>query len=308
MKIGNRIFDLEKEYYIMGILNVTPDSFSDGGRWNDADAARAHAEAMAAGGADIIDIGGESTRPGHERISAEEEIDRVCGIIEMLKRDLDIPVSLDTYKSEVAAAGIAAGADMINDIYGLKFDDRMAGLIASSKKPCVLMHNRVGEAGKGPAGRAATGGGEKSGARPAESGTEKSNACPAESGSKSASCLMEDIRRDLAESLAAAGEAGIERENIILDPGIGFAKTYCDNLTVMDHLEEIAAMGYPVLLGTSRKSMIGNALDLPVGERVEGTIATTVIGMMKGCHMFRVHDVRENSRAVKMTRAILSSV
>ncbi len=268
MIIGKKDFDTENGYYIMGILNVTPDSFSDGGKWNTLDRARARALQMAEEGAAIIDIGGESTRPGYEKISDEEEAERVAPVIEAVKRDLDLPVSLDTYKSKVAEAGLAAGADMINDIWGLKYDPDMAGVIAKAGAACCLMHNRE-EAGY--------------------------------------TDLMAELLSDLEGSLGLAEEAGIDKEKIMLDPGIGFGKTYEDNLAVTAQLERLTAMGYPVLLGTSRKSMIGLTLDLPSDERLEGTIATTVIGMMKGCRFFRVHDVKENMRALKMTEAVIAA-
>lgn len=266
MLIGNRQFDTENGYYIMGILNVTPDSFSDGGRWNTLDKARARALEMAEEGASIIDIGGESTRPGYEKISEEEEAERVAPVIEAVKRDLGLPVSLDTYKSSVAEAGLAAGADMINDIWGLKYDPEMAGVIARAGVSCCLMHNR----------------------KEAEY-----------------SDLMAEVIEDLKVSVRLAESAGVPKDRIMIDPGIGFGKTYEDNLAVMADLGMLADMGYPVLLGTSRKSMIGLTLDLPADERLEGTIATTVIGMMKGCRFLRVHDVKENIRAMKMAAAII---
>ena len=251
----------------MGILNVTPDSFSDGGRWNGVDAALKHAEEMIDEGADIIDIGGESTRPGHEQISVSEEIERVLPVIEAVKARFDIPVSLDTYKSEVAAAGIEAGADIINDIWGFKYDGKMARVVAAADLPCILMHNREStEYEKYPA----------------------------------------QVFDELKESVDIALRAGVKRENIILDPGIGFGKTYEQNLILMNDLEKMNDLGFPWLLGTSRKSMIGLTLDLPADERVEGTIATSVIGVMKGCSILRVHDVKENLRAVKMTERILN--
>ncbi len=267
MKIGNREFDLKNHAYIMGILNVTPDSFSDGGNYNNIDAALFHAEQMIKDGADIIDVGGESTRPGHEKISDTEEIHRVVPVIERVKAEFDIPVSIDTYKAEVTKEAIKAGADLINDIWGLKWDGDMAPLIAKSHLPCCLMHNR-----------------------------REINYMD----------FMNDFKSDVEEILEIAYWAGIDREKIILDPGIGFAKNYEMNLMLMNHLELLAKWELPILLGTSRKSMIGNALDLPVDEREEGTIATTVVGRMKGCSIFRVHDVKKNKRAIQMTEAILS--
>ncbi|MBQ3515172.1 MAG: dihydropteroate synthase [Lachnospiraceae bacterium] len=268
MKIGKKEFDLVHETYIMGILNVTPDSFSDGGSYNDMDKALFHAEQMIKDGAAILDIGGESTRPGHIKISEEEEISRVCPILESLKKNFDIPLSLDTYKSKVAQAGILAGADLINDIWGLKWDDKMAGVVAKAQIPVCLMHNRKEEG---------------------------------------YADFIKDVKKDLLESISIAKKAGILEENIILDPGIGFAKIQEQNLQLMNHLEELKELGYPVLLGTSRKRMIGFALGLEVEEREEGTMATTVMGVMKGASIFRVHHVLGNYRAMKMTQAILQS-
>ncbi len=268
MKIGNREFVTEGHTYVMGILNVTPDSFSDGGKWNERDKALRHVEAMLAEGADIIDIGGESTRPGYTLIDDEEETARVLPVIEAVKSAFDVPVSLDTYKFRVACAGISAGVDLINDIWGLKYDGRMAEVIAKSGLPCCLMHNRKN----------------------------------AEYGS-----FWQEVRNDLKESIRLAKEAGIGREKMILDPGVGFAKSYEQNLETVNRLEELKKLGYPLLLGCSRKSMIGLTLNLPADERVEGTLATTVMAVMKGCMFVRVHDVKENVRAVKMTEAILNS-
>lgn len=266
MLIGTREFDTDHHTYIMGILNVTPDSFSDGGKFNSLDQALVHTEQMIREGADIIDVGGESTRPGYHKISDQEEIERVVPVIEAIRKRFDIPVSLDTYKSAVAQAGLAAGADLINDIWGLKYDSHLAGVIAESGAVCCLMHNR--------------------------NDTEYKD-------------FMPELLEDMKESLKLAQGAGIMKEKIILDPGIGFGKTYEMNLEAMNHLELFQHLGFPVLLGTSRKSMIGLALDLPVDQRVEGTIATSVIGVMKGCAFVRVHDVKENKRAVQMTEAIL---
>lgn len=266
MTIGNREFDLEHHFYMMGILNVTPDSFSDGGRFNSLDSAMYQAEKLINDGADIIDVGGESTRPGHEKVSEEEEIERVCQVIDRLKMQFDIPISLDTYKAGVAKVGIQVGADMINDIWGLKWDSHMAEVIAGSGVACCLMHNR------------------------------KDNHY---------SDLMKDVKQDLQESIELARAAGMDENKLIIDPGIGFAKDLEQNLMVMKHLEQLRELGFPVLLGTSRKSMIGLTLDLPVDEREEGTIATSVMGLMAGCSIFRVHDVQKNLRALQMTEAIL---
>jgi len=265
MKIGNRDFEIGKRTYIMGILNVTPDSFSDGGRFNDIETAIKHAKRMVADGVDIIDIGGESTRPGHNSVSEEEEIKRVVPIIEALKREIEVPISVDTYKGKVAELAIKAGAAMINDVWGFKKDIYIAKVAAKYNVPCCLMHNRE---------------------------------------NKKYNNLMVDILKDLEESIAIAINAGVKRENIILDPGIGFAKSYEDNLKTMNNLDKLNSLGYPVLLGTSRKSMIGFAMNLPVSERLEGTLATTAIGIMKGCEFIRVHDILENKRVCAMTDAI----
>lgn len=266
MKIGNREFDLKNKTYVMGILNVTPDSFSDGGRWNEKEKALKHVEQMIAEGMDILDIGGESTRPGAVFLPAEEEIERVVPVIEAVKQNFEIPVSLDTYKSQVALAGIQAGADLINDIWGLKYEAKMAQVIAESGLPCCLMHNR-----------------------------ERADYTQ----------FMQDMITDLADTLQLARAAGIREEQIILDPGVGFGKTYEQNLEVIRHLEKLHRLGMPLLLGTSRKSVIGITLDLPADQRMEGTLATTVMGVMKGCAFVRVHDVRENVRAIRMTEAVL---
>lgn len=265
MKIGNKVFDTDKHTYIMGILNVTPDSFSDGGKFNQMDAALAHAEQMMEEGADIIDIGGESTRPGHVQITEEEEIERTAPIIEAVKKRFDVPVSIDTYKAKVAKAAVDAGADLVNDIWGLKYDEKIAGVIAESGTACCLMHNRDNH--------------------------EYRN-------------FMEDMKQDLRETIAIARQAGIAEDKIMLDPGVGFGKTYENNLEVIDKLEELEELGYPLLLGTSRKSVIGLTLDLPVTERVEGTLVTTVWAVMKHYSFVRVHDVKENRRAILMAEAI----
>ena len=266
MLIRNKEFDLNKRTYIMGILNVTPDSFSDGGKFNCIEAALKQTEEMIAQGADIIDIGGESTRPNFEAVSVEEEIQRVVPIIKAIREKFDIPISIDTYKAETAREALKAGADIINDIWGFKKDPNMAKVAKEFDVPCILMHNR--------------------------DNTDYDD-------------IVHDVIMDLVESINIALDAGVKRENIILDPGIGFAKTYEQNLIVMNNLEQINNLNFPILLGTSRKSMIGLTLDLPVNERVEGTITTTVIGIMKGCKFIRVHDVLENKRTAVMTDKII---
>lgn len=254
---------------IMGILNMTPDSFSDGGRYNAVEAALERARQLVQDGADIIDIGGESTRPGYERISSEEEIARVVPIIERLAREVAVPISIDTYKADVARAALEAGAHIINDIWGAKADPDMANIAAETGAPIVLMHNRK--------------------EKPYEN-------------------FMRDALGDLYESIQIAKNAGVKDGQIILDPGIGFAKNLEENLLMMRNLHVLTSLGYPVLLGTSRKSMIGNTLNLPVEERVEGTIASTCLGIQQGCRIIRVHDVKENARAAKMMDAMLGKV
>ena len=267
MRIGNRTFDTANHTYVMGILNVTPDSFSDGGSYNQLDLALKHVEEMMAQGADIIDVGGESTRPGYTKISDEEEIERTVPVVEAIVSRFDVPVSVDTYKSKVAEANLAAGAHLLNDIWGLKYDDTMAGVIAEAGLPCCLMHNR------------------------AKADYEN---------------FLDDMLKDLGETVVIAEKAGIAEDRIILDPGVGFAKTYENNLEAIHHLELLHSFGYPVLLGTSRKSVIGLTLDLPAAERVEGTLVTTVMAVEKHCAFVRVHDVKENYRAIKMAEAILN--
>ena len=266
MQIGNKNFDLTNQILIMGILNVTPDSFSDGGKFNNLDASLNQVEKMIADGADIIDLGGESTRPGHTQISDAEEIERIVPMIEAIHQRFDIPISIDTYKGPVGAAALKAGADMVNDIWGFKYDPTLADVTAQYQVPCVLMHNRSNQNYQN---------------------------------------LMTDIISDLQDSIDIALKADISKDAIILDPGIGFAKDSGQNMETMHHLEALQSLGYPILLGTSRKGFIGLTLDLPVTERVEGTVATTVIGIMKGASIIRVHDVLENKRAAQMAFSIL---
>lgn len=266
MRIGKKDFQIGKRTYIMGILNITPDSFSDGGKFNNIELALERAKQMEIEGADIIDIGGESTRPGYKPITEQEELERIIPVIGTLVRHINIHISVDTYRSKVAERALDAGASFINDIWGLKKDPRMAFIASHYKVPCCLMHNR--------------------------DNTNYNN-------------LIEDILNDLKESINIALNAGVDDKNIILDPGIGFGKDYEQNLMVMRNLERFSELGYPVLLGTSRKSIIGNALNLKVHERLEGTIATTVIGIMKKCAFVRVHDVKENKRAAVMSDIIV---
>ena len=267
MIIGKKEFDTAHKCYIMGILNVTPDSFSDGGKFNHLDAALRHTEEMIREGAAIVDIGGESTRPGHQVITDEEEISRVVPVIEAVKKHFDVPVSIDTYKGAVAEAALQAGADLVNDIWGFKHDKRVAELTAKYGAACCLRHNRQ------------------------EAVYDD---------------FQKDVVSDLEECVRIAREAGVADDKIILDPGVGFGKTYEMNLEITNHVDILHQLGFPVLLGTSRKSMIGLTLDLPATDRVEGTLATTVIGVMKGCSFVRVHDIKENYRIIQMTEAILS--
>lgn len=255
---------------IMGILNVTPDSFSDGGKYNTVESAVRRAVQMIEEGADIIDIGGESTRPGHVPVSAEEELERVIPAIQAIREAVgeQVLISIDTYKSEVARAAIEAGADIMNDIWGLKRDSQMASLAAELGCPVVIMHNREVAVYND---------------------------------------LMADVVDDLEQSIRIAHQAGVREDQIILDPGIGFAKSHEENLIVMNHLEQIVALGYPVLLATSRKRVIRNTLNLPVDELVEGTAATVAIGIAKGCKIVRVHDVKPIKRTAMMCDAIVYS-
>ncbi|MFI8495099.1 dihydropteroate synthase [Peribacillus butanolivorans] len=263
---GSFELDYSKKTLIMGILNVTPDSFSDGGKYNRVDAALKHAEQMVKDGADVLDIGGESTRPNYERISDEEEIERVAPIIEAISRNIQVPISIDTYKSRVAEEAVKAGAHILNDIWGAKADTMMASVAAKYQVPIILMHNR-----------------DKMDYRH----------------------FVRDVLQDLFESITIVKKAGVQDENIILDPGIGFAKDLKLNLEMMRNLDKLVSLGYPVLLATSRKSMIGHVLDLPPSERVEGTAATICNGIQQGCQMVRVHDVKELARTAKMMDALL---
>lgn len=257
---------MNQRTYIMGILNVTPDSFSDGGQHNQLNHAVDHALRMEQEGADIIDVGGESTRPNYTMISDEEEIKRVVPVIEEIRKKTDIPISIDTYKSEVAKAALDAGADLVNDIWGLKYDPAMAGVVKSKNAAVCIMHNR---------------------------------------NSVDYKDFLQDVKSDLKESIDIAINAGIDMNKIILDPGIGFAKTYEMNLYLLKNLELMHEQGYPILLGASRKSVVGLTLKEDVDNRLEGTLATTVMAVMKGCQFIRVHDVKENKRAVAMTEAVL---
>lgn len=280
MRIGKREFSFGKGHvYVMGILNVTPDSFSDGGRFDKMDAALYHVEEMVEQGADVIDVGGESTRPGYEKITVEEEIHRVVSMIREIKKRFDVPISVDTYKAPVMEAALQAGGDLANDIWGLRYDSffsgeekasvwecgSMAEIVAKYRVPVCIMHNR----------REAV-----------------------------YTDFIHDILADWGESVAIGKAAGIDRENMILDPGVGFAKDYGQNLQVLAHLEELRQPGMPLLLAASRKSVIGMTLDLPADQREEGTIVTSVLAGMAGWDIVRVHDVEKNVRALKMLEKI----
>lgn len=249
----------------MGILNVTPDSFSDGGKYSGVQQALKHAEQMIADGVDIIDVGGESTRPGHVRIADEEEIERIIPVIQELNRKFNVLISVDTYKSSVAEAAIAAGAHIINDIWGAKYDPEIVKIAAKWNVPIVLMHNR--------------------------NDTAYSN-------------FQENLVDDLKESIEIALSAGVPKENIWLDPGVGFVKSVEQNLQAIQSIGRISELGYPVLLGTSRKSFIGKISNTTVGERLEGSLATVCYGINQGCSIVRVHDVKETVRAVRMMDAL----
>lgn len=260
LEFGNRTL-------IMGILNATPDSFSDGGRYNGVEAAVAHAVRMAEEGADLIDIGGESTRPGGEKVSLEEELSRVIPVIKAVREALPaMPLSIDTYKAETARQALEAGAHIINDVWGLKADPEMASVAAKYNCPVILCHNRQ------------------------EARYDD---------------LITDIIEDLEESVVIARSAGVSTRYMWLDPGPGFAKSTDDNLQLMNRLSDITSLGYPVLLATSRKRFIRQTLDLPVDDLLEGTAATVTLGIAQGCHMVRVHDVKAIKRTAVMADAIV---
>ncbi|GIO88232.1 dihydropteroate synthase [Paenibacillus faecis] len=264
---GGTTLKLGERTLIMGILNVTPDSFSDGGKYNDPERAVRHALQMVADGADLIDLGGESTRPGHQPVSEQEELERVVPVVEALHREAPhIPISVDTYKSRVAREALKAGAHIINDVWGFKADPQMAAVAAEFGCPAILMHNRD---------------------------------------NRNYADLLRDVADDLLESVSLARAAGVKEERIILDPGIGFAKDYNENLLVMRNLDRLMDLGYPLLLGTSRKKFIRTALDLPTEEVVFGTAATVALGIAQGCQIVRVHDVKEIKRTALMCDAIM---
>ena len=266
LPMGDRELEVGDKTLIMGILNVTPDSFSDGGIFNQVEKAVEHAMDMRAAGADIIDIGGESTRPGHTPVPTDIELERVLPVIEAIRSISDVPISIDTYKAEVAKQAIEAGANIINDVWGAKADPNMATVAATYHVPIILMHNRY---------------------------------------DLNYSDLLEDMKKDLTESIQIVKAAGVTDQQIWIDPGIGFSKTYDHNLEVMQHLDSLTELGYPVLLATSRKRFIGETLGLDVQDRMEGTGATVCLGISKGCQMVRVHDVKAIARMVRMMDAMI---
>lgn len=253
---------------LMGILNVTPDSFSDGGRFDALPAALAQARRILAEGADIIDIGGESTRPGAAEVTASDELARVLPAIAALRADgITAPISIDTYKAEVADRAVAAGATIINDVYGLQRQPEVAAVAAQHGLPLVVMHwDKARDTGRD---------------------------------------VMAELARYFDVTLGIADKAGVARQNIVLDPGFGFAKSLRDNYEILRRLPELVASGFPVLVGTSRKSMIGKLLDVPADERLAGTVATSVLGYTAGAHIFRVHDIRPNRDALRVAEAAL---
>ncbi|MBP1970392.1 dihydropteroate synthase [Virgibacillus natechei] len=267
LKTTTKTYDLSDRTHIMGILNVTPDSFSDGGNYTSVEKAVKQAVEMEELGADVIDIGGESTRPDHDPVSLAVEMERVVPIIQAVKAKVNIPISIDTYKAEVARKAVEAGAEIINDIWGAKKDPEIAKVAAAYNVPIILMHNRT---------------------------------------DMNYTSLLDDMKNDLAESVEIALQAGVAEANIILDPGVGFVKTADDNLVVMNNLEQFTNLGYPVLLGTSRKRFIGGVLDLPAEERDNGTGATTCLGITKGVQIVRVHNVKVNAELAKMMDVMLA--
>lgn len=293
LKINSHTFTWGSRTYIMGIINVTPDSFSgdglisgDEGSGFDPstiiDQAMSLAHAMTVNGADILDIGGESTRPGADPLDIDQELERVIPIIQAVSRRIDVILSIDTYKARVAKMAIEAGASIVNDVWGLRADPELAGIVAEYQVPVIVMHNRSSWAHTSIKQRL---GGRYIG-------------IPYEN-------LIEDVKKELLESVTLAQDAGISKEKIILDPGIGFGKTVEQNLELLNHLDEIRELGFPILLGPSRKSFIGYTLDLPPEERIEGTAAAVAVGITRGADIVRVHDVSYISRVVRMTDAIV---
>ena len=266
LQLGEYCLPLGSRTLIMGILNVTPDSFSDGGRFFEPEKAVVHARKMVHEGADIIDVGAESTRPGAVEVEAEEEIARLVPVVERLVSEVEVPISVDTYKAEVACAALDAGAHMLNDVWGLQRDLKMASVVARYKVPIVVMHNKKQAVYEGD--------------------------------------LIEEVCHFFKRSICIAEDAGVDKAQIILDPGIGFGKTLEHNIEMLSRIRELAALGYPLLLGTSRKSVIGGMLNVPPDERLEGTIATNVAGIIQGVDVIRVHDVVQNCKAACVTDRI----
>ena len=286
LQVGNHTFDWGSRTYVMGILNITPDSFSGDGMISRGDAIRTAVEQardFIANGADLLDVGGESTRPGSQPVNADEEKGRVIPVIEAIASEFpDALISIDTYKANVAEAAFKAGAHILNDVWGLRADPALAAVAAAFRVPVILMHNRSSPAS-------------------VEVREQLGNAYIGSTYEN----LMEDVKRELLASVGLAVRAGVEESRIILDPGIGFGKTREHNLELINRLDEIRALGFPVLLGPSRKSFIGFTLDLPADQRVEGTAATVAVGITRGADIIRVHDVKEMARVAKMTDAMV---
>lgn len=286
LTIAKHTFNWGARTYVMGILNITPDSFSGDGIIAKGEAVKVavdQARSFLASGADILDVGGESTRPGSEPLDAEAEMGRVIPVVKALSQEFpDTLISIDTYKATVAEAALKAGAHIINDVWALRADPALAGVAARHSAPVILMHNRSNPASVEV--RAQLGN--------AYIGAEYDD-------------LLADVKRELMDSVKLAQQAGVSDESIILDPGIGFGKTVDHNLELIRRLDEIRALGYPVLLGPSRKSFIGFTLDLPADQRVEGTAAAICVGITRGADIIRVHDVEHMLRTAKMTDAIV---
>jgi len=272
LRIGSKRFELDRRVVLLGILNVTPDSFSDGGLYLDPQSAMERALRMEEEGADAIDVGGESTRPGSRPVPAEEEIRRVVGVIEAIRRSSEIPISIDTTKAVVARAAVDAGADMLNDISGLTRDDEMLNVLRNNNLPVIIMHCK---------------------GTPVDMQRDPRY-----------DDLIGEISGYLKKQAERALQAGAPADGIVIDPGIGFGKTVEHNLTLLKRLPELAALGYPVAVGPSRKSFIGNALGLEVSERLEGTLAAAAAAVLGGASMVRLHDVREGRRAVDLALMI----
>ncbi len=267
-RLAELLPDLGRRTLVMGILNATPDSFSDGGRWSELETGLAHARTMVADGAEILDVGGESTRPGHAPVSADDEIRRTRPFIERLAREVAVPISIDTFKAATARAAFEAGASILNDVWGLMRDPDIARVAADHRAPVVVMHNRD----------------------------------TPDADVDTIADQLDFFRRSIDIALAA----GIREADVVIDPGIGFGKTDAQNLETLARLDELAVLGRPILLGTSRKSLIGRILDKPTDERLYGTLATNVAGIVSGAAVLRVHDVRAHVEAARVTDAILA--